>query len=229
MAHLNFFSEASMSKFYSEEHRSLQDRFDTRGMAELMEGNIVHAELGEPESVFIESRDMFFLSTIDPSGRPTVSYKGGAIGFVRAVSPSKLVFPWYDGNGMFYSAGNIMGSPKVGLLFIDFVTPNRLRIQGNAVVSLDDPLMASYPGAQFLIFVTIEDIWINCPRYIHPHQKLTDSRYVPNSNATAPLPAWKRLDIVQEAIPARDREQVSRSGGEITMDNYVELLMKGEA
>lgn len=218
-----------MSKFYSEDHRSLQDRFETRGMAELMEGGIVHAELGEPESAFIESRDMFFLSTIDPSGRPTVSYKGGAPGFVRIVSSSKLVFPWYDGNGMYYSAGNIMGSPKVGLLFIDFVTPNRLRIQGDAIVSFDDPLMASYPGAQFLIFVTIEDIWVNCPRYIHPHQKLADSRYVPNDGATSPLPAWKRLDIVQGAIPARDREQVADAGGEITMDGYIELLMKGEA
>jgi hypothetical protein len=70
---------------------------------------------------------------------------------------------------------------------------------------------------------------INCPRYIHPHQKLADSQYVPDSNATAPLPAWKRLDIVQEAISPRDREQVTGAGGEITMDKYVELQMKGEA
>lgn len=218
-----------MSKFYSEDHRALQDRFDTRRMADLMEGGIVHPELGEAEVAFVESRDMFFLSTIDPSGRPTVSYKGGAAGFVRAVSPSRLAFPWYDGNGMYYSAGNLIGSPKVGLLFIDFATPNRLRIQGDAMVSFDDPLMASYPGAQFLVFVAIEAIWINCPRYIHPHQKLSNSRYVPAPDGVAPLPAWKRLDIVQEAIPAKDREQVAGAGGEITMDGYVELLMKGEA
>jgi uncharacterized protein len=130
---------------------------------------------------------------------------------------------------MYYSAGNLMGSPKVGLLFIDFVTPNRLRVQGDAVVSFDDPLIGSYPGAQFLIFVEIEAIWINCPRYIHPHHKLSNSRYVPSSDGSAPLPAWKRLDIVQEAIPPKDREEVTGAGGEITMDGYVELLMKGEA
>lgn len=218
-----------MSKFYSDEHRMLQDRFDARRMADLMESGIVHAELADPDIAFIESRDMFFLSTVDPSGRPTVSYKGGAIGFVRAVSPSRLAFPWYDGNGMYYSAGNLMGSPKVGLLFIDFVTPNRLRVQGDAVVSFDDSLMSSYPGAQFLVFVTIEAIWINCPRYIHRHEKRADSRYVPASDGAAPLPAWKRLDIVQEAIPVKDREQVAGAGGEITMDSYVELLTKGEA
>ena len=145
------------------------------------------------------------------------------------VNPSRLAFPWYDGNGMYYSAGNLMGSPKVGLLFIDFVTPNRLRVQGDAVICFDDPLMASYPGAQFLILVEIEAIWINCPRYVHPHEKRASSRYVPTSEGTAPMPAWKRLDIVREAIPAKDREQVAGAGGEITMDTYVELLKKGEA
>jgi hypothetical protein len=82
-----------------------------------------------------------------------------------------------------------MGSPKVGLLFIDFVTLNRLRIQGAAGVSFDDPLMASHPGAPFLLFVAIVAIWINCPRYIHPHEKLAGSRYVPASDGAAPLPA----------------------------------------
>jgi hypothetical protein len=96
-----------------------------------------------------------------------------------------------------------MGSTKVGLLFIDFVTPNRLRIQGDATLSFDDPHIESYPGAQFLIFIAIEAIWINCPLSIHPHQKLAYSRYVPRSDGAAPLPAWKRLDIVQEAISAK--------------------------
>jgi uncharacterized protein len=76
-----------MSKFYSADHRVLQDRFETRRMADLMEGGIVHTELGEPEVAFIEARDMFFLSTIDPSGRPTVSYKGGAPGLFERSAP----------------------------------------------------------------------------------------------------------------------------------------------
>ncbi|WP_232365920.1 pyridoxamine 5'-phosphate oxidase family protein [Methylocystis silviterrae] len=96
-----------MSKFYGAEHRKLQDEFDTRRLADLMEGGVMHAEFAPHEVEFIQSRDMFFLSTLDPAGRPTVSYKGGAPGFVRVVGQSSLIFPWFDGNGMFYSAGNL--------------------------------------------------------------------------------------------------------------------------
>jgi hypothetical protein len=57
---------------------------------------------------------------VDEWGRPTVSYKGGPSGLVRIDGPSDLVFPVYDGNGMFLSLGNIASTAQVGLLFIDF-------------------------------------------------------------------------------------------------------------
>ncbi|MCI4678338.1 pyridoxamine 5'-phosphate oxidase family protein [Rhodoblastus acidophilus] len=218
-----------MSKFYSEKHRALQDKFDSRRMADLMENNIVHNEFAEHESAFIQSLDMFFLSTVDGAGRPTVSYKGGAPGFVRVTGPSALVFPWYDGNGMYYSAGNLMNAAQVGLLFIDFVTPNRLRVQGEAEVRFEHPLLDLYPGAEFLVNVAVEAIWVNCPRYIHRHEKVGLSKYVPQPETLAPLPGWKRLDIVQDAIPARDRERVAGAGGELSMESYAELIAKGEA
>lgn len=151
-----------MSNYYGATHRALQDEFDTRPLADLMEGGVMHDEFTPAEIEFIQSRDMFFLATVDPSGRPTVSYKGGAVGFVRVAASGALVFPWYDGNGMFYSAGNLSRNAKVGLLFIAFLTPNRLRVQGEAKISRD--LAASYPGAQFVIGVKVESIWvIACP------------------------------------------------------------------
>ena len=73
---------------------------------------------------------MFFLSTIDPAGRPTVSYKGGDPGFVRVLDRTTVAFPCYDGNGMFFSMGNLLGNVQVGLLFINFEKPHRLRLQG---------------------------------------------------------------------------------------------------
>ena len=163
-----------MSNYYGAAHRALQDEFDTRRLADLMEGGVIHTEFAPHEIDFIQSRDMFFLATIDQSGRPTVSYKGGATGFVRVTAPSALIFPWYDGNGMFYSAGNFVERASVGLLFIDFLRPNRLRVQGAAAISRDPALLATYPGAQFLVSVAVESVWVNCPRYIHGYQKVTD-------------------------------------------------------
>ena len=218
-----------MSKFYGAEHRKLQDEFDTRRLADLMEGGVMHAEFAPHEVEFIQSRDMFFLSTLDPAGRPTVSYKGGAPGFVRVVGQSSLIFPWFDGNGMFYSAGNLAETSKVGLLFIDFVTPNRLRVQGEAKLMREASLLASYPGALFVVGVEVESMWVNCPRYIHRYEKIAEFKYVAAEGDEAPLPGWKRIDIVQEALPSLDRERVEAAGGVIDQAAYGDLLAKGEA
>ncbi|PPD42722.1 MAG: pyridoxamine 5'-phosphate oxidase [Methylocystis sp.] len=216
-----------MSKFYGTAHRELQDAFDSRRLADLMEGGVMHGEFAPHEIDFIQSRDMFFLASVDPTGRPTVSYKGGAPGFVRITGPQSLVFPWYDGNGMFYSAGNIAAKGKVGLLFIDFATPNRLRVQGEARL-LRGKAAAQFPGALFVVETVVESIWVNCPRYIHPHEKIANSRYVPDAAGEAPLPGWKRLDIAQEAIRPDDREKVEEAGGVIDAEAYAGMLQRGE-
>ena len=98
----------------------LQDRFDTRALADRIDGLLVSDTLSEGDRAFIEARDMFFLATADGEGRPTCSYKGGEPGFVRVLDPTQLVFPSYDGNGMYLSARQRAGQPGVGLLFIDF-------------------------------------------------------------------------------------------------------------
>lgn len=215
------------SSFYAEQHRALQDEFDTRRMADLMEGAIAHDSLSEQEAAFIAGVDMFFLATVDHHGRPSVSYKGGLPGFVTVLDPRTLLFPSYDGNGMFFSMGNIAATAQVGFLFIDFETPNRLRVQGRAQIERDPALMAAYPEAQFGVRVAIEHIWLNCPRYVHKRVKVGASKYVPQAGCDTPIPAWKRIDIVQDALPARD--QGKAVGQTITMDEYGARLMQGDA
>jgi uncharacterized protein len=214
---------------YAPEHRALQDEFDSRRMADLMEGSICHDALTEPEQGFVGSLDMFFLATVDHHGNPTVSYKGGLPGFVRVLDPRTIAFPSYDGNGMFFSMGNIAATAKVGFLFIDFETPHRLRVQGNASIDRAHPLLAEYPQAQFLVKVAIERIWLNCPRYVHKRVKVDDSKYVPRAHCETPIPAWKRIDFVQESLPAKDQGKADSAGGLITFDEYGEKLMRGDA
>jgi len=102
---------------------------------------------------------------------PTVSYKGGPTGFVKVLDDSTLVFPGFDGNGMFYSVGNIEAQHKVGMLFIDFETPHRVRVQGTAELVRHHELMAEYTEAKYLIMIKVTKIWVNCPRYIHKYKK----------------------------------------------------------
>ena len=180
-----------MSTLYGTNQRTLQDRFDTRRLADKVEQLVVQPEVSDMDKAFIESRDMFWLSTIDDQGRPTVSYKGGDPVFVKVVDGKTIAFPLYDGNGMFYSAGNIMGNGKVGLLFMNFETPQRIRVQGLASVRENDPLMGQFVEAQMVVRVSVTEVWPNCPRYVHRYQKVMASRYC----ATRPMrDAPRRLE-----------------------------------
>jgi predicted pyridoxine 5'-phosphate oxidase superfamily flavin-nucleotide-binding protein len=215
-----------MSRLYGPLHRSLQDRFDTRRLADNTEARVVLTEIPPEHKAFIESRDMFFLSTIDHQGRPTVSYKGGDPGFVRVLDNKTVAFPCYDGNGMFYSMGNLLGNQQVGMLFIDFEKPHRLRLQGIAGVSDDDPLLPEYAEAQLIVRVTVTEIFRNCPRYVHHYKKIEPSKFVPRATGETPIAPWKRVDDIQAVLPARDRARVEREGGLISRAEYEKYVIE---
>jgi predicted pyridoxine 5'-phosphate oxidase superfamily flavin-nucleotide-binding protein len=184
--------------------RQLQDRFDTRRLADRLVEVIAHTAFTDADRAFIESRPMFFLATADAKGHPDCSYKGGIPGFVRIVDASTLAFPSYDGNGMFKSLGNTLVNPHVGMLFIDFESPKRLRVNGRASTREDDPLLAQFVGAQLIVRVQADAIFPNCPRYIHKMQILEQSPYAPCADHTPPIPQWKIFTEFHEVLPPGD-------------------------
>ncbi len=184
--------------------RSLQDRFDTRALADRIDGLLVSDVIGESDRVFIEARDMFFLASADADGRPTCSYKGGEPGFVRVLDEHTVAFPSYDGNGMFLSVGNIVLNPAVGLLFLDLERGHRMRLEGTASVDLADPLRADYPEAQLVVRVVARAVYPNCPRYIHRYELVERSRFVPQRDCLTPVPEWKRSDWAVDVLPSDD-------------------------
>lgn len=189
---------------YHDGSRALQDRFDTRRLADRLNDVVVHDTIAPHDQRFIERADMFFLATADEMGRPNCSYKGGDPGFVRVLDEHTLAFPNYDGNGMYLSMGNLMRNPNVGMLFIDFERGNRMRVNGEASIDEHDPLMAEYTEPQFIVRVRAREVFPNCPRYIHRMQKVAASEFVPREACETPVPDWKRSDWAIDALPADD-------------------------
>jgi predicted pyridoxine 5'-phosphate oxidase superfamily flavin-nucleotide-binding protein len=184
--------------------RALQDEFDTRRIADRIDGLLVSETISEQDRLFIEARNMFFLATADAEGRPTCSYKGGDPGFVRVLDARTLAFPNYDGNGMYLSTGNISVNANVGLLFIDFERGHRMRLDGTATIEPNDPLLRDYAEAQFIVRVRARAVYPNCPRYIHRYELKDRSRFVPREACLTPVPEWKRSDWATDALPAND-------------------------
>jgi hypothetical protein len=189
---------------YHDGSRELQDRYDTRRLADRIDERLVRATIDAEDRAFIERCDMFFLATADAEGRPQCSYKGGAPGFVHVLDERTIAFPNYDGNGMYLSAGNARLNPSVGLLFIDFERRRRMRLNGVASQSEEDPLLAEWPEAQFVWRVRATEVFPNCPRYIHEYRLVERSRFVPRTECETPVPAWKTRDWSRDVLPAGD-------------------------
>jgi predicted pyridoxine 5'-phosphate oxidase superfamily flavin-nucleotide-binding protein len=192
-----------MTVLYHDGNRRLQDEFESRKIADRLEQVTTRTTFSDADKEFIESAIFFFLATADADGRPDCSFKGGAAGFVRVSGPSELAFPDYDGNGMFKSLGNVAVNPNVGLLFLSFAKPQRLRVNGSARISRDDPLLAHTVGAQMIVRVTTRAIFPNCPRYIPKMQLVEESIYVPRRGRDFPEPAWKSFPEFKDAMHPR--------------------------
>jgi hypothetical protein len=196
-----------VDNLYHEGMRRLQDRRETRSLADRLNHVTVRAAFTDDDRAFIQRCPMFFIATADAHGCPDCSYKGGLPGFVRILDDRTLAIPDYDGNGMYRTWGNVLVNPRVGLLFLDFEQPKRIRVNGTAQLSEDDPLLAHCPGAVFMVRVTAIQIFPNCPRYVHKMQLVEHSVYAPRPDYTPPTPAWKTSDSFRDALPPRDRTE----------------------
>jgi predicted pyridoxine 5'-phosphate oxidase superfamily flavin-nucleotide-binding protein len=195
----------AIDDLYHDGMRRLQDLRETRPIADRLNQVTVRTSFSEEDRAFIQRCPMFFIATADTRGRPDCSYKGGLPGFVRVLDDRTLAIPDYDGNGMYRTWGNVTVNPHVGLLFLDFEHPKRIRVNGTAQVRDDDPVRAEFPDAVFIVRVSAAQIFPNCPRYIHKMQLVEQSAYAPRPGYTPPVPAWKTFDSFRDALPARDR------------------------
>jgi predicted pyridoxine 5'-phosphate oxidase superfamily flavin-nucleotide-binding protein len=199
-----------MSALYEASHRRLQEQFDTQRLADRIEERLLRSALTADDRAFIERLDLFFLATVNSRGEPSCSYKGGDPGFVRVLDPTTLVFPCYDGNGMYLSMGNVATSRQVGMLFIDLCSPKRLRVNGTARLEAADFVDPVFPEAQFVVVVGIREVFPNCPRYIHKYSLVERSKFVPRVGTATPIPGWKQMDWALDVLPHGDPARSER-------------------
>ncbi len=216
-----------METFFTDAQRQLQQEFASAALAERIVAATLTDTLSDEQADFIHGRNMFFLATVDEAGFPSCSYKGGDVGFVRVLAPDRLVFPHYDGNGMFLSLGNIEAQAHLGMLFVDFEKPQRIRVRGTARCLREGPICDSYPGAQMVVEVAVTHVWVNCPRYVHPMRLTQTSPYVPDEEGKAPLALWKRVDLLQDVLSTAD-QHAAASAGLLTIEDYEARIRAGQ-
>ncbi len=138
-------------------------------------------------AAFVESLPFFFIATANTRGECDCSFRGrehDASGqpypLVKVIDAKTLVFPDYRGNNFFNSLGNMLVNAQIGMLFIDFESQRRVRINGRTNIIENQRAYADvWPLAQRYIQVTVEQAYGNCQARI-PRMKLitsTDSEF----------------------------------------------------
>jgi predicted pyridoxine 5'-phosphate oxidase superfamily flavin-nucleotide-binding protein len=195
-----------VNDFYHEGMRTVQDKMDSVRLADRLREVTVHEQFTDDDRAFIESASMVFVATADAAGQPDCSYKGGAPGFIRVLDNVTLALPIYDGNGQYRTLGNIVANSAVGLLFIEFDPPRRLRINGDATIVFaadDATFVESFTGAEAVAIIRLRNAFPNCPRYVHNVASGTISEFAPAPGHEPPQPEWKSRPSFQPYLPQR--------------------------
>jgi PPOX class probable FMN-dependent enzyme len=122
-----------------------------------------------PYRILIEKSPFAALATAGPEGLDC-SPRGDLPGFVRIHDEKTLMMPDRRGNNRIDSLRNIVRDPRVALLFLIPGSGSTLRVNGNAHVSREAELLASFEmdgkAPRSVIVMTVEEIYFQCARAI---------------------------------------------------------------
>jgi len=124
--------------------------------------------LDEAAVRFIAQCPFVIVATADAQGRCDASPKGDPPGFLHIADERTLYLPDRSGNKMFQSMTNIMQNPHVGMILIIPGEEWTMRINGQARVVDDPPLLERLSArgrpAQLAIEIKVEECFFHCPR-----------------------------------------------------------------
>lgn len=187
-------------KMFTESVKRVQEHYGSRkGYARFEKSADTPVVLGDFEKDFIQSRDSFYLATVNESGQPYIQFRGGPIGFLKVLDDRTLGYADFRGNLQYISVGNLASNNKAALILMDYVQQQRLKVL--ATVEVKDAAEAGElmqrlenPGykakVERAMILRVEAFDWNCPQHITPRFTIDEIRQI-----TAPV--YERLEILE--------------------------------
>ena len=117
---------------------------------------------------FIELSPFVVLASGSKEGHFDASPRGGDPGFVKAPDNATLLIPDAPGNNRLDTLENIIGSGRIGLLFLIPGVDETLRVNGSAHLSDDAELLRKFSSEKrtpkLIIEVKVEDVYLHCAK-----------------------------------------------------------------
>src|ERR1700726_240338 len=158
-----------MSKPFSETHRvATMDALEA--LYDKPYGPSIAKEIDHVSSRYrklIEASPFLVLATSGPEGLDC-SPRGDPPGFVRVQDEKTLLIPDRRGNNRIDSLRNLIGDPRIALLFLIPGCSETIRVNGRAAISIDPALCESFVFAgkvpRSVIVVTVERVYFQCAK-----------------------------------------------------------------
>ncbi len=207
--------------------KALQEKRGSRRAYARMEQGAGWPRRITPElAAFIAERDSFFIATASAQGQPYMQHRGGQKGFLRALDDRRLVFPEFNGNRQYITAGNLSENDRALLFLIDYESPRRIKIWGRArMLDGEAPpslrhraAVSSAQPAGYIVF-EVETWNENCPRHIPrlvAHDKLLEIVRVRDARIAALEAELARYRAPDAAAARPVSADASRAGSSLT-------------
>lgn len=155
----------------------------------------------------IEASPFMALATVGPEGLDC-SPRGDRSAVVRVEDEKTLAIPDWRGNNRIDSLLNIVRDPRVALMFLIPGSNTAIRVNGQAVVSVDADLLDSFEmdgkHPRSVVLVTIDEVYFQCARAIMRADLWNPESFV--DPKTLPTPG----DLLQAAKADFDKETYDR-------------------
>jgi uncharacterized protein len=163
---------------------------------------------------FVELSPFMCLATADAHGHLDVSPRGDPRGFVRILDDATLLVPERPGNRLADSLRNILGNPRVGLLFLIPGAGDMFRVNGRATLVTDPALLqpCAVEGKvpKLGILVDVETAFTHCSKAVLRSQLWDPASFVDASALPTGGEIHKALRDGDFDAEAYDRERAGR-------------------
>ena len=162
---------------------------------------------------FIERSPFVCVATKLPGGGIDVSPRGDPASFVRILDDRTLLIPERPGNKLADTLTNLLADPAIGLLFLIPGVGDSFRVNGRAIVTDDEELLAPsvVEGAipKLGILVTIEEAYTQCSKALVRSDLWNPERHVDRADLPSPGEILRSLND-----PDFDAEEYDRARAE---------------
>lgn len=137
----------------------------------------------------IEASPFMALATVGPEGLDC-SPRGDLGGVVRVINETTLHLPDWRGNNRVDSLANIVRDPRIALMFLIPGSNTTMRLNGRAVVAIEEELLMSFEmdgkHPRSVIVITIDEVYFQCARAVMRAELWKAENFVDQSSLPTP-------------------------------------------